>query len=323
MKRLLALAGLACLTALVASPASTQELSRGPITIIVPYNPSSGPDFFARLIAPKMSERLGQPVVIENRPGAAGVAGMQRMVSQPADGHTLMMGDTSVLILAPYLVKDLPYKPMEVARPIALVGTQPYLLATSTAANDFQSMQDVIDAAKANPGGVSYGSPGFGSNHHIIMETFAYMAGVRLKHVPYSGGAELSAALLAGEVDIGFSSLGSLKANLEAGAVKLIGASTPQRFPMLPDVPAISEVLPGFDFTSDPGVITASGVPDAVVDQISSSIKFALDDPEVQKGFRNLSVEPIYTDAKGYEANLVANAERFAKAVGVAGVEPK
>ena len=305
---------------LLASPGHAQEFPDKPLTIVVPYPPASGPDLWARVLGPKLSDYFKQSVVITNVPSAAGVqAGMMVLKAKP-DGLTLFMGDTSVLIVAPYLVKNMPYEPLKAFRPVAMIGQLPYVIAANTKGN-IRSVQDLIREAKANPGKLYYGSSGYGSNHHIVMEAFKQATGLQINHVPYKGGAASVLSLIGGEVDVALTSPASLGANVEAGLARILATATGKRFALMPDVTPISDTIPGFDFTSEPGIVVPADVPNDVVEKLSRAIKLALDSPEVQSGFEKTGTIPKYGSAQDYAENLRQNAAKFDKVIKSANIQ--
>ncbi len=302
--------------------AQAQDFPHKPFTIIVPYPPASGPDLWARMLGPKLSEQFKQPVIVSNIGGAAGVQAGVNVLKAPADGYTMFMGDTSVLIVAPYLIKSMPYEPLKAFRPVALIGQLPYAIAVN-AKTKMTTLQDLITAAKANPGKLYYGSSGYGSNHHITMEAFKQETGLQINHISYKGGAASVLSLLNGEVDISMTSPASLGANASSGAVNILAVTPGKRFPLLPDVPSISETVPGYDFTSEPGIVVAADVPQAIVDKLSEAIKHALTLPDIKAGFEQVGTIPKYGDAKEYAENLKLNAAKFDKAIKFANIQPE
>lgn len=314
---------LTLLLAAVATAAAAEDYPSKPIRIVVSYPPASGPDLIARALGDSLSKSLGQPIVVDNKPGAAGVVGAGFVARAPADGYTLLVGDTSLLVLAPFLIKNLPYEPLKAFKPVALVAKIPYVFAASTKSSNIKSLQDLVREAKANPGKISYGSPGFGSNHHIIMEAFATEHGIQLLHVPYTGGAALNNALMAGQVQVALTSFGALGGNATSPAIKVLGVTTPTRFPSFPDVPSVSESLPGFVFTSEPGIVAPAGTAPEVVQKLTTAIKAAMETPAMQERFRGMYMLPSYGTPEQYSENLKADVVRFEKAVKNAKVEPQ
>ena len=310
----------ACLTLTVG--ASAQDFPTKPLNIVVPYPPASGPDLWARVLGPKLSEQFRQPVIITNIAAAAGVQAGVTVLKAPADGHTLFMGDTSVLIVASYLIKNMPYEPLKAFRPVALIGQLPYAIAASSK-NNIRSLEDLIREAKANPGKLFYGSSGYGSNHHIVMEAFKQATGIQINHIPYKGGAASVLALVEGEVHVSMTSPASLGSNVTSGLARILAVTTGSRFPMLPDVPPISDTVPGFDFTSEPGIVVAAETPTKVVEKLSVAIKVALDMPDVKAGFDKVGTIPKYGDSAEYAENLRVNAAKFDKAIKFANIQPE
>ena len=290
------------------------------VRIVVAYAPGAGPDLVNRILGEKLQQSLGQPFVVENRPGAAGVVAGQLVARAAPDGYTLMVGDTSTLLIAPYVIKNLPYDPLKAFRPVAMTASLPYILASSNKGSTIRNVQDLIREAKANPGKLNYGSPGFGSNHNIIMEAFAAEAGIRMTHVPY--GPQLNPALIAGDLQVAITSLATLAGSASDGTVHLLAVTTPKRFPAIPNVPALNEFFKGFEFTSEQGIVAPAGTPDDVVNKLSAALKDALDKPDVQERLRTLHISATWLSAEDYAAHLRAGSVRFGKAVKIAKIEP-
>jgi len=303
-----------------ATPAAAQDYPNKPVRIVVAYAAGAAPDLVARILGEKLQLALGQPFVVDNRPGAAGTVAGTGVSRAPADGYTLMIGDTSTLLIAPYVVKNLPYEPLKVFRPIAMTASLPYLLVSSDKGSTIRNFQDMLREAKAKPGLITYGSPGFGSNHHIAMEALAAQAGIQLQHVPY--GPQLNPAVIAGTINLAVTSLSTLGSNATSGVVHLLAVTTPVRFPAIPNVPTVGEFLPGYDFTSEQGFVAPAGTPDAIVDKLSAAIRVALQHPDVLARFKTLNIMSTYLDAKAYGEKLRAGSIKFGNAIKIAKVEP-
>ena len=319
---LLALAGGMLATQLTLAPqvSLAADYPTKPVRIVVAYAAGAGPDLVNRILGEKLQQSLGQPFVIDNRPGAAGTVAGQLVARAAPDGYTLMVGDTSTLLIAPFVIKNLPYDPLKVFRPVAMTASLPYILASSNKGSKIRSVQDLIREAKANPGKLNYGSPGFGSNHHIIMEAFAAEAGIRMTHVPY--GPQLNPALIAGDLQVAITSLATLAGNASDGSVHLLAVTTPKRFPAIGHVPALNEFFKGFEFTSEQGIVAPAGVPDDIVNKLALALKDALDKPDVQERLKTLSISATWLSPEDYAASLRAGSLRFGRAVKIAKVEP-
>jgi tripartite-type tricarboxylate transporter receptor subunit TctC len=273
---LLALISLAC-----AAPALAQDYPARPIQIIVPFPPGGGTDLLARVLAEKLREKFGQPVTVENRSGAAGNIGADAVYKAPADGHTLLFTQPAPIVVNKALQGKLSFEPERFV-PIALVSIQDIMLAANprVPAGD---LRELIAHAKANPGKLNFGSSGAGSAPHLAAELFGSMAGVKMVHVPYKGSGESQAATLAGHVDLTFFAFSTALRHAKAGKLRAIGVGGTRRNPQAPDVPSISEVLPGYSAASWTALFAPPGTPAPVAQKLSAAASEILKMPDVQK----------------------------------------
>jgi tripartite-type tricarboxylate transporter receptor subunit TctC len=265
--------------------------------MIVPLAAASAVDNAARIVLQRMSESLGQPIVIENMPGASGLIGAERVARSPADGYTLGAFNDSILTMLPNMHEKIAWDPVKDFDPVSLVGTIEWGLITG---NDtpYKTALDVIAAAKAKPGKLDFGSGGNGSPQHVAMALFASTAGISLMHVPYKGATQAAVGVAAGEVPVGMQGLGTAAGLVRSGKLRLIGVSTPARLASFPDVPTISESgLPGFEFRSWFVIVAPAGTPKAIVTRLNAEIRKALALPDVREkliaqGFTVLGSSP-------------------------------
>ncbi len=249
---------LACTAAaLVAgAPASAQHYPSGPIRVIVPLAPGGGNDTVARLVAAKLTESLGQQVVVENRPGGSGRIASELVVKAPADGHTLFLAST-VFVAAPSLVKKLPFDTLRDFAPITRLGVVPGAVIVH-ASLPVKSVRDLVALARAKPGQITFGSAGMGSGSHLGGELFKLHAHVDLLHVPYRGSSIVTTALLSGEVMSAFTNPMASMPHIKSGRLKLLAVASPERWPLLPDYPTLKESgIPGADTVATPGEFAA------------------------------------------------------------------
>jgi len=273
---LLALAGAA-----LAAPAAAQDFPGKPINVIVPLSAGGGTDLLARVVAAKLRDRFGQPVTVENRPGAAGNIGAEAVFKAPPDGHTLMFTQPAPLVVNKALYGKLPFDP-EQFTPVALVSLQDIMLAVHPGV-PAKNLQELIAHARANPGKLNFGSSGAGSAPHLAAELFASMAGVRMVHIPFKGAAGSMAATLGGQVDLTFFAFSTALKNAQAGKLRAIAVGSPKRNPQAPDVPSISEAIPGYSATSWTAFVAPPGTPAPVVDKLAQAIAEILKMPDVHK----------------------------------------
>ncbi|MFC5510265.1 Bug family tripartite tricarboxylate transporter substrate binding protein [Massilia jejuensis] len=263
-----------------------------PITIVVGFSPGGTTDTLARVVGQAMSRDLGQPVMIDNRPGAGGNIGTQMVARAPADGHTLLMGTVGTHAINQSLYKKMGFDPIKDFQPISRVALVPNLLVAHPS-QPFKNVKELIAHAKANPGKINFASSGSGTSIHLSAEMFNQMTGVDMQHIPYKGSAPALTDLLAGQTAIMFDNMPSVISHVKAGKLRPIAVTTPQRSPALPDVPTIAESgVPGYSATSWFGLLAPAGTPAPVVAKLNASILKALADPEVKKKMAEQGAEP-------------------------------
>jgi len=259
-----------------------------PIRMIVPFAPGGGGDTLARLVAPPVSESFGRPVVVDNRLGGAGTIGTVQAARSDADGYTLIVVTASYGANA--ALYDLPYDPIDGIQPIALLGTT-CLVVTVNPALSIKTIPELIAYAKAAPGKLNFGSGGTGDLAHLGSELFKLQTGIVYTHVPYKGSGPVMTALLGGEVDMSFSSLVPSMPHLKAGRLRAIGVTTPKRWPVLPDVPAVNETVAGYDVTHWYGLWGPKGLPQEIVMRWNLEVAKVLRTDAVKKWLDREGVE--------------------------------
>ncbi len=282
------LCALFMMTAAAAAPA--QDYPDKPIRIVVPLAAGGGTDTLARVVAATLRDRLGQPVIVENRGGAAGNIGAEVVFNSPPDGYTLLFTQPAPLVVNKALYGKLPFEPERFV-PIALVSLQDLLLAAHPSV-PAGTLQALIDYAKANPGKLNYGSSGAGSAPHLAAELFKSMAGVDIVHIPYKGSGESQLAALSGEVDLVFFAFSSALANAKAGKLRPLAVGGTKRNPQLPDVPSVSEVVPGFQGASWTALVAPPGTPSSIVERLSKEVLQITKEPDVRKRLLDAGDEP-------------------------------
>ena len=307
---------LAC--ALLAAPAAAQDYPSKPIHIVVPFVAGGGTDLLARVVAQKLRDKLGQPVPVENRPGAAGNIGADAVFKAAPDGHTLLFTQPAPLVVNKALYAKLSYEPEQFV-PIALVSLQDIMLAVNPKV-PANSLQELIAYAKANPGKLNFGSSGAGSAPHLAAELFNSMAGVKMVHVPYKGSAESQTATLGGQVDLTFFAFSSALRHVQAGKLRALGVGGTKRNPQLPNVPSISEVLPGYVATSWTALVAPPGTPAPVAQKLAAAMSEIIKLPDVQKRLVDGGDESFDTTPAQMAAFLREESQRWSnliKAVGI------
>jgi tripartite-type tricarboxylate transporter receptor subunit TctC len=291
------------------------------LRFIVPNPPGGLPDTITRILAKRLQERVGQPAIVENRPGANSGIGTAAMTQAPADGYTFLVADGAILSIAPLLQDRLPYNPKDVL-PIAFIARAPLFLAINPNV-PAKNLKELIDHVKANPGKLNYGSIGIGSFHHLSMEAFSTAFGLKMNHIPYKGSSETIAALSGGHIDILFAAYAGLRAAVEGKKAVMIASNGPKRSPHAPDTPAIAELSPGFDLAVIQGVMGRVGTPEPVVQKIAAEVAAIVKEPEVMAQFATAGIEPVGASPAEYRAALAAEAERLRKVVQDAGLKPQ
>ena len=263
--------------------AQTGAYPNKPVRMIVPLAAGSAVDVAARIVAQKMSISMGQSVVVENQPGAAGLVGADRVAKAAPDGYTIGGFNDSIMTMVPALQPKMPWDIVRDFAPVSLVATVEWGLVANPE-RPYANAGALIAAAKAAPGRIDYGSGGIGSPQHIAMALFASEAGVTMNHVPYKGATQAAVGVGGNEVGVAFQGLATVNSLIKAGKVKLIGVSTPRRMPQYPDVPTVSESgLPGFEFNSWFAVLAPAGTSAEIVARLNTEIVKALADPAVRE----------------------------------------
>ena len=289
MQRRIVIASL--LLAAVAAHAQDKWPSK-PITYVVPFGAGGTTDVLARLITPKVGAALGQTFVIENKAGAGGGLGSDFTAKAAPDGYTIQGGTISSHAINVSLYSKLPYDPIRNFTPITMIGSMPNVLVVR-ADSPYKTVQDVIAAAKNKPGSINYASSGSGTSQHLSGVFFEQMTGGKMVHVPYKSSAESLNALLSGQgADIIFENLAPALPQIQAGKIRALGVTSAKRSSTLPDVPAISEMLPGFDISSWQAVFAPAGVPKPIVDRLAAEMIKAINDPDVKSKLVAQGIEP-------------------------------
>lgn len=278
-RRLLVLLAFAC--AAFAAPAAAQDYPSKAINIVVPLSPGGGTDLLARVIADKLRDLFGQPVTVENRPGAAGNIGADAVFRAQPDGYTLMFTQPAPLVVNKALYARLTYEP-ERFEPVALVSRQDIMLAVNPKV-PAKNLQELIAYAKANPGKLNFGSSGAGSAPHLAAELFSSMAGLKMVHIPYKGAAGSMAATLGGQVDLTFFAFSTALKNTQAGKLRAIAVGGAKRNPLAPDLPSISEAVPGYSAMSWTALVAPPGTPQPVVQKLAQAVSAIVKMPDVQR----------------------------------------
>ena len=306
--------------ACAAGSALAQSYPAKPIRIIVGFSPGGPADVMARLIAQKMPAALGQSLIIENRPGAGGSIAAKSVAESEPDGYTLLLGNTSTLVISPLVYRNVGYDPVKAFVPVAQLGTTSNLLIVSPSVQA-KSVAELIALAKAAPGRLNYSSPGVGTPPHLIGELFKQRAGIDIVHVPYKGGGHASQGVIAGEVQLIFENPATSLPLIQGGQVRGLAVTSEARNPQAPGLPTMIESgLPDFISVSFTGVVAPAGTPPGVVARLNGAINEALKSSEVSAALTKLSVEPRIGSSEEFSGFLAREREKWGALVRSAGV---
>jgi tripartite-type tricarboxylate transporter receptor subunit TctC len=319
LSRVVSLAAAAAL-ALAPAAALAQAYPAKPVKILVGFAPGGAMDIVARTVGQKISAGLGQPVVVDNKPGAASNIAIRQLIDSPPDGYTVMLVANG-LTANPFLYTQQPFDPNIDVVPITLVARLPVVIAVN-ATSDLTTLKKLIDASKAKPGSVSYGSPGSGSTPHLAVETFARAAGISFTHVPYKGGAPAITDVLGGQLPMVAVNAVEVLPHVKAGKLRVLATLSAERVPTLPDAPTIAESgFAGFEASVWHAVIAPKGTPPAVVEKLKAEIHKALADPEVKERLAGLGAVAAPTSPQELGTLVRTEHERYGKLIREAGIK--
>src|SRR5687767_9283288 len=309
--------------AFAVSLAQAQDYPNKPIRVLVPFAPGGAVDTAARVLAQAMQQRVNWQFVIENRPGGNGFIATTAVAKAPADGYTLLMAHTGEFAVNPALFDNIPYELERDFAPITMVSDAPMLYLAKAQA-PFNNFRELVAAAKAKPGSITFGSAGNGSINHLAGEWLAQAAGIQLVHVPYKGGAPAAAAVAAGDVDFGVMAVPGAMPHMKSGRGKVIGISTAKKSPLDASWATPRDAgIPDLDASIWVGLFAPKGTPQAIVDRVNAEVRKTLELPDVQKRFvESGGAEAIGMTPAEFLARIKADAERYKRVVQKAGVKP-
>jgi tripartite-type tricarboxylate transporter receptor subunit TctC len=286
-----------------------------PIRMVVGYAAGGGTDAAARGVAPRLGELLGQPVVVENRPGANGVVGAEMVATSAPDGHTIYMGAAGTMVIAPHLTAKLPFDTFKSFAPISLAANSPFIVSLHPGVQA-QSIQDVIALARKQPGTITIGSSGNGGAPHLAMELFKNMAKVDVVHVPYKGLAPAITDLLGGQIQAVFADVGLVRAHMASGKLKGLAITSMQRAADLPNLPTVAESgLPGYESGTWYGVFAPAGTPGAVVDRIAQALSTVLASAAVRDDFTKRGMLAAPTTPQQFNAMVRSEYDKWGQLI--------
>ncbi|MCT9074480.1 Bug family tripartite tricarboxylate transporter substrate binding protein [Cupriavidus gilardii] len=319
---------LACVVSAVAwigttpagAAAPTDHWPSKPIQMIVPQAPGGTNDIVARLVAADLSQRLGQQVIVENRPGAGGNIGTQFAARATPNGYTLLMTISSTQAINPSLYRQVPFDPIKDFEPIALVATVPNVLVVNPAF-PAKSLPELIAMAKAKPGQYRFASAGNGTLNHLLGEMLNSMAGIQLEHVPYKGVAPALNDVLGNQVPMAFASLPSVLPHIKAGKVRALGVSSARRSPFAPDIPTIGETVPGYSGDLWVGLFAVKGTPKEITQKLAQTMQAALADPALREKLGAQGAEALSATPQQFATQLKGDIDKWARIVKASGAQ--
>jgi tripartite-type tricarboxylate transporter receptor subunit TctC len=310
---------MALAVALLAPAAQAQDYPTRPVQLVVPFAPGAGSDTVARLVAQKMAEGLGQPVVVENKSGAGGLLANRYVATSAPDGYTMLLV-TGAYPAQAAMLKELPFDPVKDVGMVSSLITYPFVLIVKPDA-PFRTVGDLVTHAKSNPKKLNYATTGPGSVHHLASELFNMMAKVETVSIPYRGGATQVLELLAGRVDFMFETLPSAAAAIADGRVRALAVTTKQRWGALPDVPAIADTLPGYEVVSFLGLAVPGGTPTPVISKLNTEIRRVLDLADIRERFKALGGEQRPASSADTQSFVAEEIRKWKDVVSERGIE--
>src|SRR4051812_36980594 len=300
--------------------AQTPAYPNKPIRIVIPYPPGGATDMVIRAVSGRLSERLGQPVVIDNRGGATGTIGSEAVAHAAPDGYTLLAHTNAGITILPHLNKKLPYDPIKDFAPITLAASSPYVLVVHPKL-PATTVAQFIALAKAKPGELNYASSGNGASTHLAGLLFCQMTGVKMVHIPYKGSGPATTELLAGQVQMRFSSIPPVLPHVRSGRLRALAVTSSKRFSLLPDVPTVADTVPGFEVLSWYGVFAPTGTPAPVIKKLNADFAAALNSPDVKALLATDGSEVVASSPEYFSKVIKAEYARWAPVVKESGAK--
>jgi tripartite-type tricarboxylate transporter receptor subunit TctC len=316
-------AAIGAMSLLQATGATAQAWPAKPIRLMVPFPPGGSTDIVARIVAQKLSERLGQPIVIENRGGAGGTIGTALIAKSAPDGYNLGVASTSTHVVAPGVYSKLEYDPIKDFAPIGTMAISPYLLVVNPSV-PAKTVQELVALARAQPGKLNYASAGIGSTTQLAMEMLKAASGTYMLHIPYNGNGPAGTALIGGQVEILFGSLPALLPHAKSGRARALAVGTPKRSPSLPDVPTVAESgYPGFDASLWLAIMAPAGTPQPIIERLNREIVALVSAADTREAFDKAGTEPLTGTPAALAALIRDGIPKYAQIIKTAGVKPE
>ena len=300
--------------------AASAQSGRPLVRLVVPFNPGGGSDLFARVIAPGLAEALNQTVIVDNRAGAGGVIGADHVAKSAPDGRTFLVSDSAAYTVSPSLYPALPYGAKDLIPVVDIARFANVLIVPAN--SRFNSLDDVLKAARKDPGKLTIASSGHGGTPHLTAEKFQAEAKIKLIHVPYKGSGPAIADIISGQVDLVFSGLPSISEHLKAGTLKALAIASPERSPFAPEVPTMSEAgVPGFESIISQGLFAPAGTPDEIVVKLNTTVNQIMGAKEMAVRAQQLKIEPRAYSSAEYKAWLTDQTVAWAKLIKDVGIK--
>jgi tripartite-type tricarboxylate transporter receptor subunit TctC len=313
---------LLCFFLLFSSIISAQnaQFPNKPVRVVIPVAPGGNVDSVMRLISGRLSEGLGQSVILDNKPGASTNIGNEFVAKSPADGYTLL-ANTIPLVANISLYQKLGYDPEKDFIPISIMASSPSMIAVN-ANFPVKNMRELLDYAKKNPGMVKFSTSGGGGITHLAVELLAFQTGTKFAHIPYKGGGPALTALMSGEVDLSVLSVLAASGQMSSNRIRVLAVTSPKRLPMYPDIPSVSEFVPGYEFNSWVGVLAPKGTPASVIQILNEQISKALHSPEIVEKIQKDGGEVVASSSDQFKKVISAEVSQWAKVIQQAGIKP-
>lgn len=320
-RRLLALAGASALLAgLGATPAQAQDFPSKPIRLVVPFTPGGVTDTGARVVAERLGARLGQQVVVDNRPGASGNIGTQAVAGAAPDGHTLVLGFDGTLVINPHVFAKVPFDTLRDFVPISKIGDTALVIVTHPSV-PAKTLPELIAYSKSLGGGLSYGSSGTGGTPHIAAEMLKVKTGAKFVHVPYKGGGQALTDVVGGQLPMLYTAVAGALPFIERGQVRAIAISSAQRLASLPEVPTVAETVPGFEVSSWIGLLAPAKTPKPIVERIQRELHAVVNEPAVRERLAKLGISAVGSTPAEFTQQIQADLKKYAQVVKEAGIK--
>jgi tripartite-type tricarboxylate transporter receptor subunit TctC len=309
----------ALLCLIFSAGAFAQPFPSKPLKLVTPFPPGGSADIIARVTAQSLGEVIGQPVVVDNRPGAGGVVGSEFAAKQAPDGYTLILISGAYPVY-PAMLKSMPFDPLKDIAMISMLTSYPFVISV-VPNSPFKSLGDLVAHARANPGKLNYPSAGVGTVHHLSGELFNALAGTNITHIPYRGGNAPLTETLAGRADVLFEAMTLSIGQIQAGKLRPLAVTSRERWKALPDTPTANETLPGYEVNSFIGLGTTGGTPAAIVERLNRDVRKALENPDTHRRFVELGGEPRASSPEQMRSFIAAEIEKWKKLVADRNIE--